>query len=42
MDEFTGDDRVEGVAVVDKEHPDVGVHIFKVREGKMESSSNGV
>ncbi len=42
MGQFTGDDLVEGGVVVDKEHPDVGVLIFQVREGNMESSSNGV
>ncbi len=31
-----GDDRVEGGTVVDKEHPDVGVLTFQVREGNME------
>ncbi len=42
MGEFTGDPRVEGGAVVSKEHLDEGVVIFQVREGNMEGSSNGV
>ncbi len=35
--EFMGDDRVEGGAVVNKEHPNVGVLIFQVREGNIQS-----
>ncbi len=42
MGEFMGDDRVEGGAEVDKEHPNISVLIFQVKEGNMESNSNGV
>ena len=40
--EFVGDDSIEGRAVVHKEHPDVGVFVFQMGEGIVESSSDSV
>ena len=42
MGKFVGDNRVEGRAVVYKEHPDVGVFIFQVGEGDVKGGSDGV
>lgn len=39
---FVGDDRVEGGAVVHKEHPDVGVFIFQVGQGIVEEGCDGI
>ena len=42
VNEFAGEDCIEGRPVVHKEHPDVGVFIFQVGEGVVENSSNSV